>query len=289
MIARVYAAISAVTSALAQTGIAKDRFNLEDGYAYRSIDDVVVRLAPLLAEHRLCLLPCVKERTVTDRLGPVGELLVSVAVRVAYTLVCAEDGSAHEIEVYGEALDASDKATAKALQSAYKYALLQAFAVPVSGSEDADARTLTFKQPALPIEPVQGWPQWCDDIAEVIAACETSEAIVRLQQAYRGEFAALQRERPELYAGIGEAMAKRREALAATSHGNRAPDGAMHSVVTPASDEQTETPAEPGESALSGNAGPCAPGRARKPRQRRTPLPHPHDHQEASDAAPALA
>src|SRR5207253_5037737 len=57
VIARVYGAINAVTSAFAQQGIAKDRFNTADEYAYRSIDDVLVRLSPLLAEHRLCVLP----------------------------------------------------------------------------------------------------------------------------------------------------------------------------------------------------------------------------------------
>jgi hypothetical protein len=136
-----------------------------------------------------------------------------VAVRVAYDLVSAEDGSVHTIEAYGEALDASDKATPKALQSAYKYALLQAFAVPVAGTEDADARSPRLKAPEFPGEPVQGWHQWCADISEMIAGCGSEDAIIRVQQTYRGEFGALQRERAALYAELGQVVARQRAEL----------------------------------------------------------------------------
>ena len=40
MTARVYAAITAVTAALARLGIAKHWINPEDGYDYRRIDDL---------------------------------------------------------------------------------------------------------------------------------------------------------------------------------------------------------------------------------------------------------
>jgi len=236
VIARVYGAINAVTSAFAQQGIAKDRFNTADEYAYRSIDDVLVRLSPLLAEHRLCVLPRMLERSVSERQGVAGELLLAVSVHVAYDLVSAEDGSAHTIEVWGEALDSSDKGTAKALQSAYKYALLQAFAVPVSGSEDADARSPRLKAPNLPRQPVQGWQQWCADISETIELCESSEAIDRIQRSYRSEFAALQRERAQLYTQVGQAMARRRAELSTPSRPSVKPTraaGAQSEVAKP--------------------------------------------------------
>jgi hypothetical protein len=57
MIARVYGAINAVSAALSKDGMAKERLNACDDYLYRSIDDVLARLAPLLAENRLCILP----------------------------------------------------------------------------------------------------------------------------------------------------------------------------------------------------------------------------------------
>ena len=65
-------------------------------------------------------------------------LLSHVAVRMRYKLVSVDDGSSHSVEAYGEALDPSDKATAKAMSAAYKSAMVQAFCIPISGSEDPD-------------------------------------------------------------------------------------------------------------------------------------------------------
>ena len=135
---RVYAAINAVTAALAAQGVAKARFNRDDDYLYRSIDDVVERLAPLLAQHQLCILPRVLERSEVARQVE-GETLFHVTLRLALDLVSAEDGSVHVIETVGEALDASDKASAKAMTAAYKHGVLHAFCVPSKGREDPDA------------------------------------------------------------------------------------------------------------------------------------------------------
>ena len=58
----VYGAINAITAEFATAGIAKSHTNVVEQYQYRSIDDVLNRLAPLLATHRLCVLPRVLER-----------------------------------------------------------------------------------------------------------------------------------------------------------------------------------------------------------------------------------
>ena len=65
----VYRAINAITAAFARDGIPKAHTNLVDQYQYRSIDDVLNRLGPLLARHRLCALPRVLKRTVTEQHG----------------------------------------------------------------------------------------------------------------------------------------------------------------------------------------------------------------------------
>ena len=126
----VYRAINAVTAALAGDGIAKSRTNAIELYQYRSIDDVLNRLAPLIAEHRLCILPRVLERIITERASPATPMRVNVMVRVGFDLVSVEDGSVHTVEAYGEALDDGDKGTAKAMSAAYKAAMLQAFCIP---------------------------------------------------------------------------------------------------------------------------------------------------------------
>lgn len=222
MIARVYQAINAVSAALAQGGVAKARLNTRDNYLYRSIDDVLQRLAPLLAEYRLCILPRVLEREASDRLDESGNLLVAVSLRVAFDLVSAEDGSCHTIEAYGEALDRGDKATSKAMQSAYKYAVLQAFCVPSQG-EDADASSYRLKPAPLPAEPKGGWEQWSSELTATLQACGTKDSIQALQSEHRASLAALAREQPELYSALGRVITQRKLALGArTSPGNAA-------------------------------------------------------------------
>jgi hypothetical protein len=209
----VYAAINAVAADLALTGIAKSRVNQVDDYKYRSIDDVLDRLAPLLPKHRLCVLPRVVEREVTERVDEMQRLLLNVVLRVAFTLTSVEDGSSHIVEVYGEALDGGDKATAKAMSAAYKSAVVQTFCIPVSGSEDPDRTGHLLTARIHEPEPVQGWEQWCADIEDIICVCESEQAIATVQEGNRELLKALSRERPELYAKLGQAFAGRRELL----------------------------------------------------------------------------
>ena len=65
----VYPSINRVAAHFAKFGIAKSAMNLVDGYDYRSIDDVVAAVSPLLAKHRLCVLPKVVERVASSRRG----------------------------------------------------------------------------------------------------------------------------------------------------------------------------------------------------------------------------
>src|SRR6476620_2580026 len=156
----VYAAINAIAAELAEHGIAKSHVNAVDDYRYRSIDDLLDRLAPLLAKHRLCVLPQALERTETERQDDNQHLLFHVSVKIAFTLTSVDDGTSHVVEAYGEALDASDKATAKAMSAAYKSAMVQTFCIPVAGTEDPDRTSPRVACRRQSPEPVQGWEKW---------------------------------------------------------------------------------------------------------------------------------
>lgn len=149
---KVYQAINAVQSELAQTGITKDRRNQQQGYSFRGIDDVFNALSPLLAKHGLCILPRVVSRECIERQTMKGGTLFYVTVGVEFDFVCAEDGSTHMVKTYGEAMDSADKATNKAMSAAYKYAAFQAFAIPTEGDNDADSHTPDVK-PAPKVTP----------------------------------------------------------------------------------------------------------------------------------------
>ena len=137
----VYKSINKVQEALAKSGISKANRNAQQGYNFRGIDDVFNALSPLLAEHGLCILPRCTERVCNERINSKGTALFYVTVRCEFDFVCAEDGSTHTIATYGEAMDSGDKATNKAMSAAYKYAAIQAFAIPTEGDNDADAQT----------------------------------------------------------------------------------------------------------------------------------------------------
>jgi hypothetical protein len=209
----VYAAIHAVAADLATVGIAKNRTNVADDYKYRSIDDVLRSLAPLLAKHRLCILPRVFERIERDRAIEGEGPRIYVTLGVAFTLTSVDDGTSHIVEAYGEALDASDKASAKAMSAAYKSAVVQTFCIPVCGGDDADKRPNRSKPRTHEPEPVQGWQRWSSDIVDIIAVCESERAIAVVQERYRALLVAVSREQPELYNRLGQAFARRRDEL----------------------------------------------------------------------------
>jgi hypothetical protein len=216
---KIYTAINAITAELARHGIAKTRINASEQYAYRSIDDICIRLAPLLAKHRVCFLPRVLERASEERSAPDGTTLIRVALRVAFDLVSARDASLHSIETYGEALDAGDRASAKAMTAAYKQAVLQAFCIPIEGTEEANggARRAT-EGTDMVADPDQGWEQWARDIESLVSVCETIEALDRVQATYRGQLRAASKRMPEIYTEIGAVMQARRGILARPSN-----------------------------------------------------------------------
>lgn len=142
----VYKAINAVQAELAKTGILKSRRNTQgSGYNFRGIDDVYNAIAPLLAQHGLCILPRILARTCDERQTQKGGAIFYVTVEAEFDLVCAEDGSKHTVRTFGEAMDMSDKATNKAMSAAYKYAAFQTFAIPTEADDDADAHTHELK------------------------------------------------------------------------------------------------------------------------------------------------
>ena len=165
----VYASINAVSAELAEHGIAKTHVNAVDDYQYRSIDDLLDRLAPVLAKHRLCVLPRALKRTIAERQDEGQRVLFHVSLKVAFTLTSVDDGSCHVVKAYGEALDPSDKATAKAMSAAYKSAMIQTFCIPLAGSEEPDRASPRATSRTHVPEPVQGWEQWARDIEDIVS------------------------------------------------------------------------------------------------------------------------
>lgn len=135
----VYKVINAVHKELAKIGIQKSDRNNFDKYNFRGIDAVYNTVSPILANHGLLILQRVLSCNTVERVSQKGGALYFTTVDVEFDLVSASDGSKHTIKTYGEGMDRSDKSVNKALTAAYKYALFQAFCIPVEGSPDADS------------------------------------------------------------------------------------------------------------------------------------------------------
>ena len=187
---KVYKAINKVQAELAKIGITKSRTNQQGAtYKFRGIDDIFNTVSPLLAEHGLCILPRVLARQCVERITSKGSAIFYVTVEVEFDFVCAEDGSKHTVKTFGEAMDMSDKATNKAMSAAYKYAALQAFAIPTEGDNDADAHTPEVAaRTALPAVSINKTPLTDNQIADFTLLIGDSASEDELKKAYAGAY-----------------------------------------------------------------------------------------------------
>lgn len=207
----VYQAINRISAAFANEGIAKTHINVIEQYQYRSIDDVLNRLSPLLAKHRLCVLPRVIAREEHAIPTDFDSQLASVRLDVEFDLVSARDGSCHTARAWGEALDASDKGTAKAMSAAFKAAMFQIFCIPVGGDDtDRATRRRRLNRTSAPSE---GWDRWCTTLEQQIDPCSTPLALALLRTGNEAILCAMQRERPDLYFKVGERFRARQADL----------------------------------------------------------------------------
>lgn len=128
---------------LAEAGVVgRDTESPNVRYKFRSIDQVLSELQPLMAKYGVFHVPVVEdlERAVYDRMDATGTVIGRthhVIAKVRHRFY-AEDGSYVDAVVLGEGADTFDKASNKALVAAQKYALLQAFALR-SADDDPDA------------------------------------------------------------------------------------------------------------------------------------------------------
>lgn len=129
--------------------ISKDAVNKQQGFNYRGIDDVYNVLHPILAKHGIFTTPSsILNQSRTERITKNGGILAFVTLDVEYTF-WHESGSSVKCIVTGEGMDSGDKATAKAMSIAHKYALLQTFSIPTAELIDQEADSYQDIQPEL--------------------------------------------------------------------------------------------------------------------------------------------
>lgn len=106
--------------------------NSHFGFKFRGIDTVLEHVAPALREHGVVIIPELRSQTF-ETIGKNNR----VVVEVAYTFHGPKGDSITAV-VPGEAMDAQDKGSSKAMSVAFRTALIQALAIP-TGERDPHA------------------------------------------------------------------------------------------------------------------------------------------------------
>lgn len=117
--------------------IGKNQRNQAQNFNFRGIDDVLNALNPLLAKHGVFYLPEVLERSTSERLISNNRVMFEVSLHVRYTFF-GLTGDNVVASAWGEGTDMGDKSTPKAMTSAMKSALFQAFAISTEETADPD-------------------------------------------------------------------------------------------------------------------------------------------------------
>lgn len=128
---KIYEAISHIMEDIGAIG--KDKYNEQQKYNFRGIDDVYNSLQPALIKNNVFCVPAVKDKRREERKTSKGNNLIYTVVDVDYTFICSDDGSQVVVGVCGEGMDSGDKSLNKALSAAFKYACLQLFCIPTEG------------------------------------------------------------------------------------------------------------------------------------------------------------
>jgi hypothetical protein len=136
--APVQEAVRRVMYDIGQIGVGKGGTNTQQNYRFRGVDQFVDSLSPILARHGVILLPNAEDPVVTEHPTARGGTQFMVIMGVNWEIV-GPRGDVLHARTIGQAMDASDKASNKAMSAAFKYALAQVFAIPNAGWTEGDA------------------------------------------------------------------------------------------------------------------------------------------------------
>lgn len=120
--------------------ITKSEKNLQQGFKFRGIDNVMNELHEIFSKHDVFILQEVKDFTTENRPTKSGGTNTFTRATITFRYMTT-DGSFVETTNVGEAMDSGDKGMNKAMSIALKYSLLQMFLIPTEEQKDPDATT----------------------------------------------------------------------------------------------------------------------------------------------------
>lgn len=130
--------INEVARIVSKEGLKKLRLHDAAGagkFNYRGIDDVYNLLSPLCSKVGLVITPYTLKHK-TFEIGPESKKKRRVVINVRYMFGAVDSDKHIPVDVYGEAIDSYDKATAKAYSNAFRTMAIQVFQIPIIGTKD---------------------------------------------------------------------------------------------------------------------------------------------------------
>lgn len=159
------------------TSVKKSDTNSHFGFSFRGIDTVLDSVGPALRDHGVVTIPELREQS-SEIVGKSHRVIV----KVAYTFYGPRGDSVTAV-VPGEAMDAQDKASSKAMSVAYRTALIQALAIPTGERDPHAGPAASTKLVRLQAEVKQAmterswdWPELRGDYTEWSQGAEIEAA-----------------------------------------------------------------------------------------------------------------
>lgn len=146
----VYTAMASVMRDIGAVG--KSDYNDHQKFNFRGIDSITNAVYGPMCTHGVVVVPEVIDSHYEEVTTSGGKPSRQATLTVRYRFY-GPQGDYVDAVTIGEAMDSADKATSKALAAAFKYALLQTFAIPTAGQEDADSSSPQRDAPPEMISP----------------------------------------------------------------------------------------------------------------------------------------
>lgn len=129
--------------------LGKDQRNNQQGFNFRGVDDVMNAVGPALRAHGVAVVPTgVENLNTTTYSTKSGTVMRDVTLVVSYA-IHGPAGDTMTGAAAGEASDAGDKATPKAMSVAYRTFLLEALTLPTCETDpDAESHERAAAAPA---------------------------------------------------------------------------------------------------------------------------------------------
>jgi hypothetical protein len=125
----------------------KNGNNVAQHYSFVTAEDVKATIRPLLKKHGVALFSEMHDIQRATSTNKNGTTVVTVVVRMRFTLVDGESGESFSCEWIGEANDYADKAVNKAATAAEKYWLINTFLLSTSEVlQDADEISISIDE-----------------------------------------------------------------------------------------------------------------------------------------------